>query len=918
MDQATSSVPPSSLVPAVTSVEERPWHALDADVALQAFASSEQGLDTDEVKARLAAFGPNRLPQAPGRGPFLRFLLQFHNVLIYTLLAAAVLSAALHHWVDAGVVLAVTLANAIIGFIQEGKATQALKAIRSMIDPKATVLRDGHRVTVGADTIVPGDIVLIEAGARVPADVRLIRARGLRVDEAILTGESVPADKAAGPVEPDAALGDRRSMAFSGTFVAAGQGVGIVIATGQKTELGRISVLLGAVETLQTPLIRQMDRFASQLTAGILGVSVLIFLFAFFFRDYSMGDAFMVVVGIAVSAIPEGLPAIMTITLAIGVQRMASRHAIIRRLPAAETLGSVTVICSDKTGTLTRNEMSAASIVTEAGEYEVTGGGRTPEGGFRIGGADSDPAGERVLMELLRAGLLCNDAELRQVDGEWRSDGDPMEAALVALAMKAGLDPTLLRKQLPRSDEIPFDALHRFMATLHHSHGGKAFILVKGAPERVMAMCGTERRAEGDVPLGSERWHRAAMELAARGERVLGFAMKPVDADKHDLAFADVDSDAILIGFVGFLDPPREEAIAAIRDCRTAGIRVVMITGDHATTAREIARQLGIAEDPKVLTGQEIDRLDETQLRMAARETAVFARTTPEHKLRLVQALQADGLTVAMTGDGVNDAPALKRADVGVAMGEKGTEVAKEAAEVVLADDNFASIVAAVREGRTVYDNIMKVIAWTLPTNGGEGLTIIAALVAGFSLPLTPVQILWINTITAVALGLTFAFEPMEPGAMRRPPRAAYQPVLTLDLLWRVAFVSVLFVTASFGVFFWARSSGSSLEVARTMVVNTLVVMEIAYLFSVRYVHGTSFTWAGVAGTPAVLIGVTTVVVAQLAFTYLPAFQYLFGSRPLSIFEGAIVIAIGIVLLAIVETEKQVRRSIVWRRSRPI
>ncbi len=913
MDKTTRSVPPAATDPALTAVTERPWHALDAEAALEAFASSEHGLDSDEAQARLTAFGPNRLPQPIRSGPLKRFLLQFHNVLIYTLLVAAILSAALEHWVDAGVVLAVTLANAIIGFIQEGKAVQALDAIRGMIDPKATVLRDGHRVTVSADTIVPGDIVLIEAGARVPADIRLIRARGLRIDEAILTGESVPADKAAVPVEPQAGIGDRRSMAFSGTFVAAGQGIGIAVATGQKTELGRISTLLGTVETLQTPLVRQMDHFATQLTAAILVASAAILLFARFFRGYSFGDAFMVVVGIAVSAIPEGLPAIMTITLAIGVQRMAARHAIIRRLPAAETLGSVTVICSDKTGTLTRNEMTAESIVTEVGEYEVTGAGRTPDGGFRFGGDDRDPAGDRVLMELLSAGLLCNDAELRQVDGEWRSDGDPMEAALVALAMKAGIDPTLKRKQLPRSDEIPFDALHRFMATLHHSHDGKAFILIKGAPERVLAMCSSERTAEGDVPLRSEHWHRAAMELAGRGKRVLGFALKPADPDKHDLAFADVDTDAVLIGFVGFLDPPREEAIAAIEDCRTAGIRVVMITGDHATTAREIARQLGIAEDPKVLTGQELDRLDDEGLREAARETAVFARTTPEHKLRLVQALQADGLTVAMTGDGVNDAPALKRADVGVAMGEKGTEVAKEAAEVVLADDNFASIVAAVREGRTVYDNVMKVIAWTLPTNGGECLTIMAALAVGFALPLTPVQILWINTITAVALGLTFAFEPMEPGAMRRPPRAAYQPILTLDLLWRVFFVSVLFVTATFGVFFWAQSVGHSLETARTMVVNTLVVMEIAYLFSVRYVHGTSFTWVGVLGTPAVLIGVGTVTVAQVAFTYLPVFQVLFGSRPLSFFEGAIVVAIGVVLLVVVEIEKQVRMAISGR-----
>ena len=460
------------------------------------------------------------------------------------------------------------------------------------------------------------------------------------------------------------------------------------------------------------------------------------------------------------------------------------------------------------------------------------------------------------------------------------------------------------------------DALHRFMATLHHSHDGETFILIKGAPERVLAMCARELTTNGEAPLDAERWHDAALDLAARGERVLGFAIKPVTADKRDLDFGDVDADATLIGFVGFLDPPRDEAVAAIEDCHSAGIRVVMITGDHATTAREIAQQLGIAPNPKVLTGHDLDRLNAEELREAVRDTSVFARTTPEHKLRLVEALQADGLTVAMTGDGVNDAPALKRADVGVAMGDKGTETAKEASEMVLADDNFASIVAAVREGRTVYDNLMKVIAWTLPTNGGEGLTIIAALVAGFALPITPVQILWINMITAVALGLTLAFEPTEPGTMHRPPRPASQPILTADLLWRTAFVSVLFVTASFGVFFWAQADGLSLETARTMVVNALVVMEAFYLFSVRFVHGTSLTWRGVLGTPAVLIGVGTVAACQLAFTFLPPFHYLFGSTGLTLMQGALVFAVGVVILLIVEIEKQVRWRLTHRERR--
>ncbi len=898
------------ILPTLTSLPARSWHALAAEVAVEALHTRASGLSVQEAAARLAAFGPNRLPRKVGRSPLLRFALQFHNVLIYVLLAAAVLSAALSHWVDAAVVLAVTITNAVIGYVQEGRAERALDAISSMIEPQATVLRDGHRVTLPADAIVPGDIVLIEAGARIPADLRLLRARGLRIDEAALTGESVPADKTPASTDADASLGDRQSMAFSGTFVTGGQGIGVAVATGVQTELGAISALLGNVQSLQTPLIRQMDSFGRQLTVGILAVAAMVFALAYFWRGYDLGDAFMVVVGLTVSAIPEGLPAIMTIALAIGVQRMAARHAIIRRLPAAETLGSVTVICSDKTGTLTRNEMVARSVVVAGRKYEVTGDGHNPDGVFRTPGGDSEAVRDPHLLELVRTALLCNDAELHHVGDAWLPDGDPMEAALVTLAMKAGFDPVLVRKQLPRTDEIPFDAQHRFMATLHHSHEGDAFVLIKGAPERVLAMCATERTRDGEQALRAQLWLEHADGLAARGERLLGFAVKKVAPGQRELTFDDVDSDATLLGLVGFLDPPRPEAIDAIASCRTAGIRVMMITGDHAATAREIAQQLGIAQDPKVLTGRDIDGMDVAALRGALHEASVFARTTPEHKLRLVEALQADGRIVAMTGDGVNDAPALKRADIGVAMGERGTEVAKEAAEVVLADDNFASIVAAVREGRTVYDNIIKVIAWTLPTNGGEGLTIIGAILLGFALPITPVQILWVNMVTAVALGLTLAFEPTEPGTMQRPPRPAYQPILTADLLWRTVFVSILFVIGAFGVFFWSQSEGHSLENARTMVVNTLVVMEIFYLFSVRYVHGTSLTWRGVLGTRAVLIGVATVTLCQFAFTYLPPLQAVFGTTGLSIGEGLIVVGIGFVLLAVVEIEKAVRQRL--------
>jgi magnesium-transporting ATPase (P-type) len=811
------------------------------------------------------------------------------------------------HAIDAAVILAVVIVNALVGFVQEGRAERALEAIRGMIDPKAKVVRDGRRTTLAADEIVPGEVVLVEPGDRVPADLRLIRARNLRIDEAVLTGESVAVEKSIAAVPEDAALGDRASMAFTGTLVAAGQGWGVAVSTGADTELGRISALVGAVETLKTPLVRQMDGFARTLTAAILAVSGAAFLFAVLARDYATTDAFMAVVGLAVAAIPEGLPAVMTITLAIGVQRMAGRNAIVRRLPAVETLGSVSVICSDKTGTLTRNEMTVRRIVTACATFDVTGAGYEPHGAFRTEAGEVDPASEPVLPELLRAGLLCNDADLRRLDGAWRIDGDPMEGALVALALKGGIDAELARRQLPRKDEIPFDAQHRFMASLHHVREDGAFILIKGAPERTLQMCARERTRHGDRPIDEHAWRQRVDELAARGQRVLAVATKTAAPGQQDLAFADLDRDATLLGLVGLIDPPREEAITAVQECRRAGIRIVMITGDHAVTAREIARQLGLADRPEVLTGQDLETMDEAALRRAAASTEVFARTTPEHKLRLVEALQADGFVVAMTGDGVNDAPALKRADVGVAMGEKGTEAAKQAAEMVLTDDNFASIVAAVREGRTVYDNLMKVIGWTLPTNGGEALTILAAILFGFVLPVTPVQILWVNMITAAALGLTLAFEPTEPGTMRRPPRPAQEPILSRDLTWRIGFVSILFVAGTFGMFFWARERGLSIETARTMVVNTLVVMEIFYLFSVRYVHGTSLTWQGVVGTRAVLIGVATVVLAQFLFTYLPPMQTVFGTRPVAVLDGIVIVGLGVVLLLVVEVEKRIR-----------
>jgi magnesium-transporting ATPase (P-type) len=902
--------------PSQSTKPPTPWHAVAPGEVLAQFALGPAGLTAEEAERRRAVHGPNRLPETASRGPLVRLLAQFNSLLIYVLIAAAALAAFIGHAIDSLVILAVVVLNAVVGFIQEGRAEQALAAIRTMIDPHASVIRDGRRISVAAEDIVPGDYVVLDAGDRVPADLRLVRARNLRVDEAILTGESVAVEKATDPVDADAPLGDRFSMAFSGTFVAAGHGAGIAVATGANSELGRISTLIGSVEQLKTPLIRQMDRFANILTIVILAISTAVFVFAWGLRNYDLADAFMTVVGLAVAAIPEGLPAVITITLAIGVQRMAARKAIIRRLPAVEALGSVSVICSDKTGTLTRNEMMARTVLGASARLEVSGEGYAPRGTFTSGTTEVEPGEDRTLRELIRCAALCNDSELRQDGDKWFVAGDPMEGALVSLALKAGEDPARLKAELPRTDEIPFDAEHRYMATLHHSHDAGAFVYLKGAPERILAMCTRQMVDEGPVPIDPDYWLDETEALASQGQRILAFAMKPMPAGQQALTYFDVEDGATLLGLVGLIDPPRTEAIAAVGECHTAGIRVIMITGDHGATAGAIARQLGLAEDPKVVAGQDLESLDPAGLQAIVREATVFARTSPENKLRLVEALQADGAIIAMTGDGVNDAPALKRADIGVAMGIKGTEAAKEASEMVLADDNFASIVAAVREGRTAYDNLKKVIAWTLPTNGGQSFAIIAAVLFGVTLPVTPVQILWVNMITAVALGLTLAFEPTEPGAMRRPPRAPDEPFLSGFLIWRIVFVSVLFVIAAFGVFFWTLTRGMPIELARTMVVNTIVVMQIFYLFSIRYAHGPSLTWQGLVGTRAVLIGIAVVVLAQLAFTYHPWMQIVFATRPVALADGLVIVAIGIALFLVVEGEKYVLQMLRSGRGR--
>ena len=901
MAEARGSAPQA----AETIRPETPWHALDGQACLQRLTADRHGLAGTEAAQRLQRHGPNALP-APERVPgWRRFLRHFNDPLILFLLAAALIALFVGHAVDAAVIVVVVTVNAVVGYVQEGNAEQALAALHTMLAPSARVLRDGARVQVDVATLVPGDVLMLEAGDRIPADARVLRARGLRVDESVLTGESVPAEKHADAVAEGADLGSRTSMLYSGTLVAAGQATALVVATGPATEIGRIGTLLGQVETLTTPLLRQIARFGRGFTALAIAAALALFVFAVTLRDYAWVDALMVVVALAVGVVPESLPAVITITLAIGVRRMAARRAIVRRLPAVETLGATTVICSDKTGTLTRNEMTARTLGTAAGCVRVEGGGYAPHGGViaEDGGEAALAAGVRVAT----IGLLCNDARLVGEGAAWRIDGDPMEGALLALAGKAGLDASACASRHPRLDEVPFDAGHRFMATLH-ADGDGALVCVKGAPEQVLALSRAQEAADGsEAALDAGAWQRAIDAAGAEGQRVLAFAWQRFDRVPARFALEDVHG-LVFTGIVGFIDPPRDEAIRAVADCRSAGIAVKMITGDHAATAAAIAGQLKLADDVRVVTGQALDSVSDADLPDLAESASVFARTTPEHKLRIVRALQSRRHTVAMTGDGVNDAPSLKQADIGIAMGHKGTEAAKEASGMVLADDNFASIAAAVHEGRAVYDNIRKVIAWTLPTNGGEALAVVLAIAFGWVLPMTPAQILWVNMVLTVTLGLALAFEPPEEGVMRRQPRRADAPLVSSFMLWRIVLVSLLFCAGAFGIFGWAQARGHDVATARTMVVNMFCVMEIFYLFSVRYLHGSSFSLHGLRGTPAVLWAVLAVVLAQLAFTYLPWMHLVFDSRPVPLFEGLVIVLVGVALLLVLETEKWLLR----------
>jgi magnesium-transporting ATPase (P-type) len=883
-----------------------PWHACDGAAALARQGTGAGGLGAAEAAARLARHGRNELPPQARHSAWLRWARQFHNLLIYVLLASGAVTLALQHWVDTGVIFGVVIINAIVGFVQEGKAERALEAVRAMLARHAIVLRDGARHEIDAALLVPGDLVLLASGDRVPADLRLVQVKNLRVDEAALTGESVPVDKTADPVAAGAVLAERRSMAYSGTLVTYGQATGLAVATGRNTEIGRIGALFEGAVSIATPLTRRLDQFARQATVFIVIGSVLTFLFGWWVHDFPAVEIFLAVVGLAVAAIPEGLPAVVTITLAIGTQRMAQRHAVVRRLPAVETLGSVTAICTDKTGTLTKNEMTLVAAVLPTRVVEVHGAGYAPEGGFAVAGAPLDAATAGDLQAFARCALLCNDAALHHEGDAWHLTGDPTEGALLTLALKAGLDPAAERERHARVEAIPFESQHRFMATLHRDAAGAARVYLKGAPERVLELC--TATADG-APLDRAMW-QAALERAARaGQRVLALARAQLPAGTRALSLADITPRFTLLGLAVLIDPPRPEAIEAVARCRAAGVDVKMVTGDHAVTAAAIGRQLGL-EHRRALDGPEIETLDDTRLAARVAETGVVARASPEHKLRLVAALRSQGHVVAMTGDGVNDAPALKSADIGVAMGGKGTDAAREAADIVLTDDNFASIAAAVGEGRTIFDNIKKALLFILPTNGGEAGVILLAVGLGLALPVTAAQILWINMVTAVTLAIALAFEPPEPGLMARPPRPPAEPLLTPLLLTRIAYVSLLMVVMAFFVFHWQLDRGLPLEAARTATVNMLVLGELTYLFNARHFVASSFARDTLTGNRVAFWMAALLLGLQLVFTHLGPMQALFETVALDAAAWSVVVALALVKFGLVEVEKALLRRL--------
>jgi Ca2+-transporting ATPase len=881
------------------------WFQLDVEHVLQQLdVSPTQGLSSEEVRRRQSKYGLNAIPKKKQKTPLELFLQQFTQPLVVILLIATVITALLQEWVDSSVIFGVVFVNAVIGFIQESKALKAIEALAKSVASEATVIRDGEKRRIPSVELTIGDVVLLQSGDKVPADLRLVQVRELQVDESSLTGESVPVIKQTDALDADTVLGDRSNMAYSSTLVTYGTGVGVVVAIGRNTEIGKINEMIAEADVLETPLTQSIARFSKVLLYVILSLAALTFVVGLV-RGERWVDMFMAAVALAVAAIPEGLPAAVTITLAIGVARMAKRNAIIRKLPAVETLGSTSVICSDKTGTLTQNQMTVQKIYAGSKLYSVTGVGYEPSGQFMHGEQAVSATENQALKETLICGLLCNDSNLIFVDGQWKIEGDPTEGALIVSAQKAGFTRKTLLSHLPRVDTIPFESAYQYMATLHaRQEMNDTVVYVKGSVERLLERAQSALSDTGELAtLDAKRILQQADTLASQGLRVLAFAYKIFDRSKTTLSHADISDGLIFLGLQAMIDPPRPEAIEAVAACQSAGIRVKMITGDHELTALAIAQRLGIASPQatmdSVINGKTLTTLPEEQLPEVVEKTSVFARVAPGDKLRLVKALQKKGYIVAMTGDGVNDAPSLKQANIGIAMGIAGTDVAKETADMILTDDNFATIEAAVEEGRNVYDNLVKFITWTLPTNFGEGLVILASVVAGLTLPILPVQLLWINMTTAILLGLMLAFEPKEPGIMNRPPREPNEPILTTSLVVRIIIVGTLLCVGALLFFELALQNGRTDAEARTIAVNIFVLGELFYLFNCRSLRYSMFK-IGLFSNPLIWLGVSGMLALQVLYTYLPFMNVAFHSAPLTLADWGISCVPGLIIYAVI------------------
>ena len=891
------------------------WFAHDIAYILKRLETDpDNGMSADEAAKRLEDFGHNELPAIKPDHAFIRFVRHFHDILIYILFTCAFVTLVLGHYIDTVVILAVTIINAVIGYFQEDKAEKALSDIRSLLSPRAMAIRNGGRVEVDAVRLTLGDVVYLSPGDKVPADLRLFRAENLRIEESALTGEAVPTEKQTQPLHDETVLGDRSNMAYCGTTVSAGTGYGVVVDIGINTELGRINQLIAEVGDTTTPLIRQMTIFGKTISFIVIGISALVYMFGHFFRGnlYGASELLLSTIGLAIAAIPEGLPAIMSIILAIGVQNMARRNAIVRNLPSVETLGSVTVICSDKTGTLTKNEMTVKNLVTRDTAFTVTGSGYEPIGEILHGDAPVSTGEGSLDHRLLTCFRHCNDASLSmETSGTWTVQGDPTEGALLAVYEKSVRS---IGVKLPaRVTTLPFDSEYKYMATLTGADD-ESVIYIKGAPDRLLAMANQEMTADGVSQLDPEHWEKVVANLAAEGKRVLGAAMKFVSPGKTTVTHEDLQEGVIFLGLAGIVDPPRDEVIDSIAVCHAAGIKVKMITGDHVDTARAIGKELGIGDGENAMTGNILNDMDDEQFHAAALKYDIFARTSPEHKLKLVKALQSHGAICAMTGDGVNDAPALRMADVGVAMGIKGTEVTKDAAEIVLADDNFSTIAAAVEEGRMVYDNLKKTILFILPTNGAESFLIIASILFGTMIPLIPVQILWVNMVTSVTISLALAFEPAEPGVMKRPPRDTSEQFLSGYFIWRILFVSVLIGGLTLALSVWMLDKGYPEELVRTVTLQTIVLCQAFHLFNSRNIRQPVFAlnfW----GNKAVFAVCGLMILFQLAITYLPFMNTVFGTSPLEPKYWLIPILSGAVVFISVEVEKFVMRRLDARKN---